>query len=230
MTVLFSAALAAQAAPVFNLFELGVQPAQTERYRQIGEHNIRTSIAREKGTLAMYSLQSADTPNLRYMVEIYADDAAYQAHLQSPQYRTFLAAAPHILTDRKQKTELVPQLLSDKKVFQTASTLTRLTIADIRPEAQQAFRPALRAYAAAAKTAPGLSAVYAATEKNQPNRWYLFEIYENEAAYQAHRFTPHAQAYLSDTADMLLNRQTVALQPLTLGNQGHLAFDADITP
>ena len=88
MTTLFT--LSAQAAPVFNIFELGVQPEKTAQYDAVGKHNIQTSLAREQGTLAMYSVKRSDDPNLAYMVELYADDAAYQAHRASPHFQHYL--------------------------------------------------------------------------------------------------------------------------------------------
>lgn len=223
---LLSLALSAHAAPVFNLFELGVQPTQTARYNQIGEHNIRTSVAREQGTLAMYSVIAKDAPQYNYMVEIYADDAAYQAHLKSTPYQTFIKASPEILTDHKKRIALVPQFLGDKKISQTPETVSNLVIVDVKPEAQQAFHRIVRdEMVQSLKMEDGVRAMYAATDKEKPNRWYFFEIYESAKAYQAHRATPHFQAYLKDTADMLLDKKAVAVRPLELGNKGGLVFD-----
>ena len=109
-------ALNAQAAPLMNLFELGVAQGKTAKYDQVAEHNIGTSIANEKGTLAMYSVKQQDNPEMAYMVEIYADDAAYQIHRNSPQYQAFAKVSPEILTNHKKRMALVPQFLGDKKV------------------------------------------------------------------------------------------------------------------
>lgn len=220
---LLSAAFSAQAAPIFNLFELGANPAQTERYREIGEHNIRTSVAHEKGTLAMYSLQGEP---FHYMAEIYADDAAYQTHLKSPQYQAFIAASPEILTDHKKRIDLVPQFLGDKPVIQTASTLVNLVIVEVKPEHNDAFGRIVRAeMAQSLKAEEGVRAMYAAVEKSLPNRWYFLEIYADEAAYQQHRQTPHFQAYLNETAAMTISKQAVAVTPVLLQNTGGLRFD-----
>ena len=48
----------------------------------------------EKGMLAMYSVKQKHNPHTAYMVEIYADNAAYRAHTESAQYRAVLKAAP----------------------------------------------------------------------------------------------------------------------------------------
>lgn len=51
------AAPAAGTPPIFNIFELGIQPGQIADYDRVGTHNITTSVGHEPGTLAMYSRQ-----------------------------------------------------------------------------------------------------------------------------------------------------------------------------
>ncbi|ASK28228.1 putative quinol monooxygenase [Neisseria chenwenguii] len=216
----------AAAAPVFNLFELGIQNGKTAHYDDIGSRNITASVGGEKGTPAMYSVKRKDNPNLAYMVEIYADNAAYQAHLQSPQYKAFLQASPQILTDHKKRIELVSQFLGDKTVRQSAATRTNLVIVDVKPEHAAAFaRTVHDEMAQAVAKERGVRAIYAATEKSAPNRWYFFEIYADDAAYQAHRLTPHFQTYLKQTADMTASKQAVGITPALLQNKGGLRFD-----
>ena len=105
--------LGAQAAPVVNLFELGIRQGQAVQYDEVGKHNITTSINTEQGTLAMYSMKQKAQPNMAYMFEIYADEQAYQTHIQSAQYKVFLQASPTILTDHKKRISLEPQFLAE---------------------------------------------------------------------------------------------------------------------
>ena len=192
-SILAAAALGAQAAPVFNIFELGVQPGQAVAYNEVGKRNITTSVGSEKGTLAMYSAKRQNRPDIAYMFEIYADEAAYQVHIQSPQYQEFLRRSPEILTEHKRKIEVEPQFLGDKKVQQTAATLNNLVIVDVKPEYGRAFRDVVMPeMAQSLEVENGVLAIYAATERANSNRWYFYEIYASEAAYQSHRQTPHA--------------------------------------
>ncbi|TNG95240.1 antibiotic biosynthesis monooxygenase [Pasteurellaceae bacterium USgator11] len=217
----------AQAAPIVNLFELGVAAGKNADYQAVGEHNITTSLAAEAGTLAMYSVRSKADANLAYMFEIYADEAAYQAHLQSPQYQAFLQAVPSILTDRKQKTELVPRFLGDKKIAPGADTRTNLVVVEVKPQFNQDFYRLVSAEMQQSLQAEnGVLAMYAATAKNAPQRWYFFEIYADEAAYQRHRQTPHFQHYLQTSAAMVQDKQFIQIQPMLLGNKGYLNFQA----
>lgn len=45
------------AAPIFNIFALGIQNGQNAAYDHIGENNIRTSLEKEADTRAMYSVK-----------------------------------------------------------------------------------------------------------------------------------------------------------------------------
>lgn len=218
-------ALSVQATPIFNLFELGIQPGKIEQTDNIGRQNINTSIDNEPGTLAMYSVKLTENPNMLYMLEIYADEAAYQTHLQSPQYQAFVQASPTILTEHKKRIVLEPQFLGDKKIEQTPETRNNLVIVEVKPESNQAFRElVLPEMAQSLNVEDGVLAMYAATEKDQPNRWYFYEIYANDTAYQHHRQTPHFEDYLKQSANMLQDKQFIAITPNLLRNKGGLQF------
>jgi antibiotic biosynthesis monooxygenase len=226
MTLLAAISLSAQAVPIFNIFELGIQLGQTAAYEEVGKNNITASVRGEKGTLAMYSVKRQDNPEIAYMFEIYVDNEAYQAHIQSPQYKNFLQKSPAILTDHKRKISVEPQFLRDKRVNQTPKTINNLVIVDVKPEHAQAFKDIVMSEMAQSLQAEsGVLAIYAATEQNNPNRWYFYEIYASVSAYQSHRQTPHFQDYLKHTADMTTNRESIAITPAFLMNKGGLRFE-----
>ena len=103
-------------APIFNLFEFGIQNGQTAAYDQFGENNIRTSLTKETGTLAMHSVKQKANPQITYMIEIYADDAAYQAHRKTPHFQKYLQETADLLQD-KTFIEITPTLLMNKGVL-----------------------------------------------------------------------------------------------------------------
>lgn len=223
-----SSAALVQAAPVVNVFELGIQPGKTAAYDAVGERNIRQSVANEAGTLTMYSLRSADTVDTAYMFEIYADEAAYQAHLQSPQYREFVQKSPEILTNHKQRTELVAQYLGEKRMplALTEAMRVNLVTVTLKPEAQQAFRDVvIPEMVQSMKVEDGMLAMYAATVKSQPEKWVFLEVYASEAAYQQHRNTPHFKDYIAQTADMSSDKAFINITPVLLQNKGGLNFN-----
>ncbi|OOF44840.1 antibiotic biosynthesis monooxygenase [Rodentibacter rarus] len=219
-------AITVNATPVMNIFELGVKKGAEAQYNAVAEHNISTSIQNEKGTLAMYSVKSKTDPNMAYMVEIYADQKAYETHRTSPQYQAFLTASPEILTDHKKRIALVPQFLGGKKVVQTPEMRTNYVPVEVKPEYNEQFKKIVTAeMAQSLKVEEGVIAMYAATEQENPNKWIFFEIYANDAAYQHHRETPHFQDYLKQTQKMLKEKSYVEIRPAFLSNQGNLYFN-----
>ncbi|MFZ7274964.1 putative quinol monooxygenase [Avibacterium avium] len=99
-----TASLSSQATPIMNLFELGIAEGQNTAYYQVAQHNIQTSIKNEKGTLAMIALQSQNNPQMGYMLELYADEAAYQAHRQTPHFQAYLKDTAAMLESKDYRT------------------------------------------------------------------------------------------------------------------------------
>ena len=218
-------AITTNANPIMNLFELGIKKGAEVQYDKVAEHNISTSTQNEKGTLAMYSVKQKADPNMAYMVEIYADESAYKTHITSPQYQAFLEASPQILTDHKKRLALTPQFLGDKKVQPTAQMRTKLVKVEVNPQDNQQFAQIITSeMAQSLKVEDGVIAMYAATEQAQPNKWLFFEIYASDAAYEAHRQTPHFNDYLKQTEKMVVDKQMIEITPAYLGNQGGLLF------
>lgn len=62
--------------------------------------------------------------------------------------------------------------------------------------------------------------MYAATDVDDPHRWYFYEIYASEEDYQLHRQTPHFRDYLKQTAHMSTRKTSIPVKPLFLRNKG----------
>jgi quinol monooxygenase YgiN len=71
----------------------------------------------------------------------------------------------------------------------------------------------------AVRLEPGVIAIYAVAEKDNPTRLHFFEIYASEAAYAAHRETPHFRKYLAVTQPMIRDRKLIAATPLQLSEK-----------
>ncbi len=62
---------------------------------------------------------------------------------------------------------------------------------------------------------PGVLAIYAVADKSDPTKLTFFEMYVDEAAYLAHRETPHFKEYVEGTKSMITSRtlrETVPVQ------------------
>lgn len=210
---------------VMNLFEIGVRPDRGNDFADVARQTISASVVHEEGTLAMYALQRSDHPRHAFMVELYENESAYHKHLNGDPYKAFAARAPDII-ERKNKIILEPQFLGDKHLIPNERTINNLVIVEVKPEFQTEFKNiVLPEMAESLKVEKGVLAMYAATDSQTPNRWYFYEIYASEEAYQLHRQTPHFRDYLRQTAHMSASKDAIPVKPVFLRNKGGIKQD-----
>jgi len=81
--------------------ELDIDPAQVQAFavatREVGQASVRT----EDGCLVLYAVAEKDNPSRVRVFEIYRDQAAYQAHLQTPHFKKFRATTDAMVNSRK---------------------------------------------------------------------------------------------------------------------------------
>ena len=195
---------------VMNLFEIGVRPDRGNDFADVARQTISASVVHEEGTLAMYALQRSDHPRHAFMVD---------------PYKAFAARAPDII-ERKNKIILEPQFLGDKHIIPNERTINNLVIVEVKPEFQTEFKNiVMPEMAESLKVEKGVLAMYAATDSQTPNRWYFYEIYASEEAYQLHRQTPHFRDYLRQTAHMSVSKDAIPVKPVFLRNKGGIKQD-----
>lgn len=83
-----------------------------------------------------------------------------------------------------------------------------------------AFQAAARTHAEAAlRVEPGLLALHAAVEKDQPHRIRVLEIYADAQAYRSHLQTPHFLQFNAAIGPMVRSRQLLDAVPVRLGSK-----------
>lgn len=90
----FGSAQAAPAAakPMVRIAEVEVDPAQIDAYKAILAEEQEASVRLEPGVLMLHSVAIADHPTSIRLLEVYADRAAYQAHIRSPHFLKYKSA------------------------------------------------------------------------------------------------------------------------------------------
>lgn len=73
-------------APLVRLAELEIDPARLDEYRALLREEIEASVALEPGVLALHAFAVKGSPETIRVFEIYADRAAYEAHLATPHF------------------------------------------------------------------------------------------------------------------------------------------------
>lgn len=69
-----------------RLAKLVIDSTQLETYNAFLREEIDTSIKLEPGVLTLYAVAERDNPTHITILEIYADDEAYQKHIQTPHF------------------------------------------------------------------------------------------------------------------------------------------------
>jgi quinol monooxygenase YgiN len=83
---------------------------------------------------------------------------------------------------------------------------------EISPDQLQAFIAAIKENAAATIQEPGCRQYDVLQSTANPNHISIYEVYESDAAVQAHRASEHFKKYLATTGKMVVKRQS---RPMT---------------
>ncbi|RVO78125.1 putative quinol monooxygenase [Sinorhizobium medicae] len=87
--------------PVIRIAELEIDPAQMAAYSAAVKEEMEESIRVEPGVLALYAVSIKGQPNHLRFFEMYADQAAYEAHRESPHFRKYVETTKSMITSRK---------------------------------------------------------------------------------------------------------------------------------
>lgn len=94
---------AAQDHRMVRLAKIQVDPAQLEQYTAALKEQMNAAIKNEPGVLTYYAVADKADPSHITILEIYADTAAYQAHIQTPHFKKYKATVQNMV----KKLELV---------------------------------------------------------------------------------------------------------------------------
>ena len=99
---------------VTRIAEIEIDPYQVEPYKAALREEIADSIRLEPGVLTLYAVSIKDHPEQVRVFEVYANQAAYRAHLQTVQFKKYKAATQGMVRSLK-LIEVDPILLSAKR-------------------------------------------------------------------------------------------------------------------
>jgi len=99
--------------PYVRVAEIGIDRAQIEPYQAALKEEIEAAVRLEPGVLALHAVCNKDDPARVIVFEIYADEAAYKAHLATPHFLQYKAAVEGMVTSLK-LTEAIPIALGAK--------------------------------------------------------------------------------------------------------------------
>ena len=72
-----------------RLAKIKVDPSQLEKYNTALKEQMTTAIRVEPGVLTYYAVADKSDPSSITILEIYADTAAYNSHIQTPHFKKY---------------------------------------------------------------------------------------------------------------------------------------------
>ena len=210
-------ATAAQAAnPFVRWAELEIDAGQAAAFDTVARENANATWT-EPGVIAFHFAAEKSNPNSVRVLEIYRDEAAYRAHVQTPHFKRFAQVAQGALLARRvHDTE--PIVLGAKSISSSPTPHVRVAELDIAPKQLASYKAAvIEEINASIKLEPGVLAIYALSLKDAPHRLRFFEIYADEAAYRKHIASPHFKQYVETTSAMITSRKVFEMANAALG-------------
>src|SRR3954471_21117822 len=96
----------------------------------------------------------------------------------------------------------------------------RIAELEIDPAQLEGYKAAVKEeMEASVRVEPGVLAIYAVAEKENPSRLRFFEMYADEAAYKSHRESAHFKKYAETTKDMIKSRKLIETVPIQLSDK-----------
>ena len=89
--------VAQQKNQMVRLAKIQVDPAQLDQYNAALKQQMTTAVSVEPGVLTYYAVADKTNPAHITILEIYADTAAYQAHIQTPHFKKYKETVQHMV-------------------------------------------------------------------------------------------------------------------------------------
>ena len=178
----------------------------------------------EQGVLGLFAATDERDKTTSFVVEIYNDYLAFSNHTKNQASKDFKAVIPQIAEGNLNSTEVDIQIAKDKKVEQNDNTFTVYTVIDVKPENNKEFTEIIKSRAETTFNENGVLLVYVGTDRRNPNKWCLFEVYSDIDSYLNHRASSYFKNFITETKDMITAQKRYELQPLKLINKGGLDY------
>lgn len=205
---------------VTRLWELKVDPAQLDAFRGIGAENVEASTRLEPGVLMMHAVQLADDPTQVRVLEVYANQNAYESHIRTPHFLKYKTAAERMV--RSQQLVPINAVLLCAKGGTIAPAdaqraMVRIAIIEVDPAQLDAYKSLLKEeQEASVRLEPGVLMLHSVQYTEDPSQVRLLEVYANREAYESHIQTPHFLKYKNGTEKMVRSLELPLAKPILL--------------
>ena len=203
-----------------RFWELEVDPAQLDAFRALGVENQEASTRLEPGVLMMHAVQLADAPTRVRVLEVYASQSAYEAHIRTPHFRKYKTASAQMVRTQK-LVPINPILLCAKggtiAPADADGLMVRIAVISVDPAQLAPYKAFLREeQEASVRLEPGVLMLHSVQYSEDPTQVRLLEVYASRGAYQSHIRTPHFLKYKTGTEKMVTALELPLANPILL--------------
>ncbi|HEX5168495.1 MAG TPA: putative quinol monooxygenase [Cyclobacteriaceae bacterium] len=98
--------------PMVRLAKIVVDSSDLEEYKAILKEEAEKSVQLEPGVLTLFAVSEKENPTHFTILEIYADSAAYRAHLQTPHFIRYKNSTKNMVKSLQliDSTPLIPDM------------------------------------------------------------------------------------------------------------------------
>ena len=86
---------------MIRIAEIEIEPNYLDEYIVILKEEAEASVRLEPGVISIYPMFHKENPNQVRILEIYADEEAYKAHLQTPHFKHYKTATANMVKSLK---------------------------------------------------------------------------------------------------------------------------------
>ena len=99
-------------AMIFRISEVEVHPQYAESYLPYAAEVASVSVTNEPGVVSIFPMRDKKNPNRFRIIEIYADEKAYKAHIESAHFKKYKSGTLHMVKELAllDHEPLVPEL------------------------------------------------------------------------------------------------------------------------
>lgn len=104
---------------------------------------------------------------------------------------------------------------------ETQGQYVRIAELEIDPAQLESFGAAIKeSVETSVRVEPGVLVLYAVSEKENPARFRVFEVYTDADAYKTHLETPHFKKFRAMTENMVKSRKLLDAVPVAMSAKG----------
>ncbi|WP_427171571.1 antibiotic biosynthesis monooxygenase [Fusobacterium nucleatum] len=210
--------------PTLNVYDFEIKKDKEASYKTITENYINKTLLTEEGVLGLFATTDERDKMTSYIFEVYSDYLSFAAHTKNEISQEFKVGISQIAEGNLNNTEIEVQMAKDKKIEQNDDIFIVYTVIDVKAENNKEFTEIIKKKAETTFSENGNLLIYVGTDRRNPNKWCLFEVYSDIDSYLNHRASDYFKNYITQTKDIIVEQKRYELQPLKLINKGGLNY------